>query len=207
MSIANTEQAEIWNTGEGVAHWVRNQERYARMLSPFADLILQAAALRPDEQVLDVGCGFGVTTLAAARLVAPGSALGVDLSEPLLSLARERAAALKRERGASRGLAFEQLVSEIFQKAGGQVLETKAGADRGGDLIVWQNDVAFETGGPMLVECKHYGGRSGSIVANARHTVERLEKLVRASDARLALLVLSYDLAKQPPHRFETPWF
>jgi len=121
--------------------------------------------------------------------------------------ARERAAALKRERGASRGLAFEQLVSEIFQKAGGQVLETKAGADRGGDLIVWQNDIAFETGGPMLVECKHYGGRSGSIVANARHTVERLEKLVRASDARLALLVLSYDLAKQPPHIFETPWF
>ena len=65
MSIANTAQAEHWNTGEGVAHWIRNREQYDRMLRPFADLILQAAALRPGQQVLDVGCGFGVTTLAA----------------------------------------------------------------------------------------------------------------------------------------------
>ena len=93
MSIANTAQAEHWNTGEGVAHWIRNREQYDRMLRPFADLILQAAALRPGQQVLDVGCGSGVTTLAAARLVDPGSAVGADLSSPLLSLARERAAA------------------------------------------------------------------------------------------------------------------
>jgi SAM-dependent methyltransferase len=92
MSIANTAQAEHWNTGAGAAHWIRNREQYDRMLRPFADLILQAAALRPGQQVLDVGCGFGVTTLAAARLVDPGSAVGVDLSSPMLALARERAA-------------------------------------------------------------------------------------------------------------------
>ena len=30
MSIANTDQAERWNTGEAVAHWVDNQARYDR---------------------------------------------------------------------------------------------------------------------------------------------------------------------------------
>jgi SAM-dependent methyltransferase len=93
MSIANTEQAEHWNTGPGVAHWVANQARYDRMHAPFTALILQAAALRPGGNVLDVGCGCGGTTLAAARLVAPGQALGLDLSGPMLARARSDAEA------------------------------------------------------------------------------------------------------------------
>ena len=93
MSIANTEQAEHWNTGEGVAHWIDNQARYDRMNAPFAAMILDAAALRPGGNVLDVGCGCGGTTLAAARLIAPGQAVGLDLSGPMLARARADAAA------------------------------------------------------------------------------------------------------------------
>jgi SAM-dependent methyltransferase len=93
MSIANTEQAEHWNTGEGVAHWIDNQARYDRMHAPFTALILGAAALQPGQQVLDVGCGCGGTTLAAARLVAPGQATGLDLSGPMLARARADAEA------------------------------------------------------------------------------------------------------------------
>ena len=92
MSIANTAQAEHWNSGDAIEHWLRNQDRYDRMLQPFADLILQRAALQPGEQVLDVGCGYGATTLEAARRVAPGPVLGVDLSGPMLSVAKDRAA-------------------------------------------------------------------------------------------------------------------
>jgi SAM-dependent methyltransferase len=93
MSIANTAQAEHWNSGEDVAYWVANQERFDRMLEPFTALILQAASLRPGGHVLDVGCGCGATTLAAARLAAPGQAAGIDLSGPMLARARDRAGA------------------------------------------------------------------------------------------------------------------
>lgn len=93
MSIANTAQAEHWNTGEGVDHWIRNQARYDRMHAPFTAMILDAAGLRPGGNVLDIGCGCGGTTLAAARLVAPGQAVGLDLSGPMLGRARADAAA------------------------------------------------------------------------------------------------------------------
>ena len=93
MSIANTDQAERWNSGEDMAHWIDNQARYDRMNEPFTALILQAAALRPGGHVLDVGCGCGGTTLAAARLIAPGQAVGIDLSGPMLARARADAEA------------------------------------------------------------------------------------------------------------------
>ena len=93
MSIANTDQAERWNSGEDLAHWLDNQARYDRMNEPFTALILDAAAFRPGAQVLDVGCGCGGTTLAAARLITPGQAVGVDLSGPMLARARARAEA------------------------------------------------------------------------------------------------------------------
>ena len=93
MSIVNTDQAERWNSGEDLAHWLDNQARYDRMNEPFTALILDAAAFRSGAQVLDVGCGCGGTTLAAARLITPGQAVGVDLSGPMLARARARAEA------------------------------------------------------------------------------------------------------------------
>ncbi len=57
MSIATTAQAEHWNSGEGVAHWISNQARYDRMHEPFTAMIRDAADLRPGSHVLDVGCG------------------------------------------------------------------------------------------------------------------------------------------------------
>jgi SAM-dependent methyltransferase len=86
----NAEQAEHWNADEA-DHWVAQEERYGAMLAPFGELVLAAAGLLPEDDVLDIGCGCGDTTLAAARVATRGSALGVDLSEPMLARARERA--------------------------------------------------------------------------------------------------------------------
>ena len=49
-------------------------------------------ASQPGEPVLDIGCGCGATTLAAAHAAAPGgAATGIDLSAPMLDVARRRA--------------------------------------------------------------------------------------------------------------------
>jgi len=89
----NAEQIEYWNRDAG-PKWVRLQDRLDAQLRPLGDAALDRAALVAGERVLDVGCGCGDTTLRAAARVAPdGHALGIDVSEPMLARARERAAA------------------------------------------------------------------------------------------------------------------
>lgn len=88
MSIVNYDQAEYWNSGEDVDHWIMHRARYDRMLGPFAAMLLDQASIGPSDRVLDVGCGCGVTTLAAAALATAGQAVGIDLSEPMLARAR-----------------------------------------------------------------------------------------------------------------------
>jgi SAM-dependent methyltransferase len=90
--IANAEGYAAWN-GDSGQRWVADADRRDRVMAPIAEALLTAADLRPGEQVLDVGCGCGATTLAAATAVAPGGhVVGIDLSAPMLELARTRAA-------------------------------------------------------------------------------------------------------------------
>ncbi len=92
---ANAEQSEAWNGATGVK-WVRFQDRLDRMLAPFSDALLTAAAIKPGERVLDIGCGCGATTIEAAKFAgASGKTLGIDLSAPMTARARERATELK----------------------------------------------------------------------------------------------------------------
>ncbi|MEV8015511.1 class I SAM-dependent methyltransferase [Streptomyces sp. NPDC086554] len=88
--IANTEQAQAWNGYEGT-HWARNQDRWDAVNAGFNEPLLTAAALTGGERVLDIGCGAGATTRQAARQVGTGSALGLDLSGPMLERARASA--------------------------------------------------------------------------------------------------------------------
>jgi SAM-dependent methyltransferase len=52
-----------------------------------------AYGIRPGDEVLDIGCGTGLTTREAARAAAPGRVVGVDVSERMLERARQLTAA------------------------------------------------------------------------------------------------------------------
>jgi len=84
-------QREYWNSKVG-EEWARQAARTDRMFTGLTQATLDALALQPGERGLDIGCGAGDTTLKAARLVGEGGhAVGVDISRPLLELARGRA--------------------------------------------------------------------------------------------------------------------
>jgi SAM-dependent methyltransferase len=88
---ANSEQIAFWNNVGG-PKWVRFQALLDRQLDEIGKLVMEAARLETGQAVLDVGCGCGSTTLELARRVGPtGSATGIDISRPMLELARERA--------------------------------------------------------------------------------------------------------------------
>ncbi|MCM3886870.1 class I SAM-dependent methyltransferase [Frankia sp. R82] len=95
-AAASGGQEAMWNGAAGRG-WVAAQELLDRMYQPFADLL--ASGIAGGDQVLDVGCGAGATTLAAARRAGaggpgsgdPGSGghcVGVDISELMVAAAR-----------------------------------------------------------------------------------------------------------------------
>lgn len=87
--MPNAEMDELWN-GPASRAWVDTPDRYDRTLEGFLPVVLEAAALEPGDRVLDVGCGSGALARAAYDRVSPGGAVtGVDISAPLVSLARE----------------------------------------------------------------------------------------------------------------------
>jgi SAM-dependent methyltransferase len=98
---ANAEQIALWNDTAGRA-WVEMHETLDRVLQPLEDLLVDVVAERKARSVLDVGCGTGSTTLAVARKLGPkGTAAGVDISEPMIALAKQRA---EREKSPARFL-------------------------------------------------------------------------------------------------------
>lgn len=85
------EQAALWNGPTGQA-WVAHQALLDRMLQPMEALLAGAVDAGTAQHLLDVGCGAGATTLALARLTgARGHCTGIDISGPLVDVARSRA--------------------------------------------------------------------------------------------------------------------
>ncbi|MGO1069383.1 class I SAM-dependent methyltransferase [Lysobacter sp. CA199] len=91
---ANTQQINDWNGPVG-ARWLTYNDWLDERTASYGQAALEAAAPQPGEAVLDIGCGAGATSFELARAVgAGGSAVGADVSEPLIGRARERAQAL-----------------------------------------------------------------------------------------------------------------
>ena len=87
---ANERQAQAWN-GPEAAYFVANADRLDRQFEPITQALVGRILPAIDRFVLDVGCGSGATTLAAAATAE--RVVGADLSKPLVELARHRAQA------------------------------------------------------------------------------------------------------------------
>ena len=96
MSVSpspNAEHIEFWND---VLYepFLRFRELFVTMGDAHSRGPLDRLGLKAGDGVLDVGCGFGETTLQIAERVRPGGrALGTDCCEPFLEIARRDAAA------------------------------------------------------------------------------------------------------------------
>jgi len=83
----SVEQRARWNGPDG-EYWASRYEHLERMLSPITGPLLTFAEPRPSSTVIEVGCGCGDNTLDLARLA--GRVIGIDVSEPILAVARQR---------------------------------------------------------------------------------------------------------------------
>lgn len=73
-------------SGDAAEYYQQIPVRY--MLGPWAPGLVAASGLQPDEQVLDIACGTGVVTRAAAAKLGPGGHVtGLDLNEGMLKVA------------------------------------------------------------------------------------------------------------------------
>ena len=73
--------------------WVSQEAVISDVFTSVTNVSLDAAAAKPGEHVIDIGCGTGDTLLAFAKVVGPsGSVLGVDVSVPMLGFAKHRTA-------------------------------------------------------------------------------------------------------------------
>ena len=115
MSAANAAQVAYWNETAGRT-WADLQDRIDRQIRPLGLAAMERLAPASGEQVLDVGCGCGDTSLELARRVGPeGGVLGLDISAPMLEVARGRA-----EAAGARNLAFHEADAQTAALPGGR---------------------------------------------------------------------------------------
>ena len=87
--MGNDDQRAYWSGDVGV-RWAHMADAIDTTFAEVTDAVLARADLDPSHDVLDVGCGAGALSRAAASQA--GQVTGIDISAPMLAVARDRAA-------------------------------------------------------------------------------------------------------------------
>jgi SAM-dependent methyltransferase len=149
LTTSNRTRAEAWNGYEG-AHWAAHADRYDAVNSGFNEPLLAAVEIGEHERVLDVGCGNGQLTRLAGTRARFGRVLGVDLSAPMLGVARTRASAQDH-------VAFEQGDAQVhpFPAGGFDVALSRFGVMFFADPVAAFTNIhrALRPGGRLAFVC------------------------------------------------------
>ncbi len=94
MHTPNEEQAEYWGKSSSGVRWLTYEDQLDHVFAPVLNLVLNRANIGDGMRVLDIGCGTGVSSLAAAKRVgSSGHVQSADISQAFLDRAEERARA------------------------------------------------------------------------------------------------------------------
>jgi SAM-dependent methyltransferase len=196
---SNVVQESAWEGAEG-HYWAEHADLLEGMPARYDPALLDAAEIGAAARVLDVGCGTGSITRAAAHRAGAGTALGVDLSTAMVDVARERAA-----RAGLANAAFVRADAQVhpFPTGGFDVVVSRTGASFFGDpaaafanlaratvpggrlaLVSWQslahNEWIAAIGG-ALAGCPLPGPPPGAPSPFALAEPERVDGLLRAA--------------------------
>jgi SAM-dependent methyltransferase len=87
----------LW-AGQSGERWLTNVDQFEEMLEPIGQALIQLAAFQQGEQIIDVGCGAGATSISIAKKVGTaGAVTGLDISPVLVERAIQRAQVLGLE--------------------------------------------------------------------------------------------------------------
>jgi SAM-dependent methyltransferase len=130
----NCDQERAWDGDDG-DYWATHHERFEATLERYQPAFLAAAAIEPESRVLDIGCGTGVSTRAAATAAHAGHALGIDLSSQMTAVARRLA-----DRAGLANITFERADAQVhpFATEGFDVVISRMGA-----MFFGRPDAAF----------------------------------------------------------------
>jgi SAM-dependent methyltransferase len=164
---ANRDQLRAWD-GDGGAYWAARAEHFERVVARYTAPFFAAAGIRPDDRVLDVGCGAGGTTREAARQAPVGEAVGVDLSSAMLEVARRTA-----EREGRTNVRFVQADAQVHPFPAGSF---DVAISRTGAMFFADPAAAFTNIGRALVA----GGRLTLLVWQAPAANEWFSEIARS---------------------------
>ena len=93
--IINDEQFEFWNKGIG-QKWVKEDDSMNERFTILTKEFFSRANINKGDRILDIGCGGGITSFEASKLVGEnGYVVGADISEILLDLAKKNYSYIK----------------------------------------------------------------------------------------------------------------
>jgi SAM-dependent methyltransferase len=141
VDSSNAEQAAAWNGDDG-RDWTDNEEKYNTAVRGHTQVLFDRAPIGDRANVLDIGCGCGETTRLAAQRALRGSAFGVDISEPMIARAADRARA-------------KSIANVAFAQGDAQVYRFRPGAydvavSRYGAMFFGDPDAAFRNIGTAV---------------------------------------------------------